>query len=119
MIYQIKLVNISIRIHIAILYLGTTMYNQKTYAIVAIAAVATMLIATSAISVENAFADKKKSEYSQSTSQANACGNGVLSTNVACQNIDSQIQGDENGVAITGQQTFEEEEEIPLTPLVP
>ena len=41
-----------------------------------------------------------------------------MSTNVACQNIDSQIQGDENGVAITGQQTFEEEA-IPLAPLVP
>jgi hypothetical protein len=101
------------------------MYNQKTYAIVAVAAVAAMLIATSAISVEDAFAGKKKKkgdkgdkEYSQSTSQANACGNGFMSTNVACQNIDSQIQGDENGVAITGQQTFDEEEEIPLTPLV-
>lgn len=95
------------------------MYNQKTYAIVAIAAVAAMLIATSAISVEDAFAGKKKREYNQSTSQANACGNGVLSTNVACQNIDSQVQGDENGVAITGQQTFEEAEEIPLTPVTP
>ena len=98
------------------------MYNQKSYALVAVAAIAAMLIATSAISVEDAFADKKKKkgdkEYSQSTSQANACGNGFMSTNVACQNIDSQIQGDENGVAITGQQTFEEEA-IPLTPLVP
>ena len=95
------------------------MNNQRTLAIVAVAAVAAMLIATSAISVEDAFAGKKKkTEYSQSTSQANACGNGFMSTNVACQNIDSQIQGDENGVAITGQQTFEEEA-IPLAPLVP
>lgn len=82
------------------------MYNQKAFAIAAIAAVATMLIATSAVSVENAFAGKKR-EYSQSLSQANACGNGFMSTNVACQSIDSQIQGDENGVAITGQQTFD------------
>ena len=93
------------------------MYNQKTYALVVVAAVAAMLIATSAISVEDAFAGKKKTKYSQATSQANACGNGVLSINVACQNIDSQIQGDENGVAITGQQSFDEAEEIPLTPL--
>jgi hypothetical protein len=81
------------------------MSNQKTYALVAVAAVAAMLIATSAISVEDAFAGGKK-KYSQTTSQANACGNGKLSKNVACQNIDSQVQGDENGVAITGQQTF-------------
>jgi uncharacterized protein YecT (DUF1311 family) len=83
------------------------MYSQKTYAIVAIAAVAAMLIATSAISAGDAFA-KKKREYNQSTAQTNACGNGEVSINVACQNIDSQVQGDENGVAITGQQTFGE-----------
>jgi hypothetical protein len=82
------------------------MYNQKTYAIVAIAAVAAMLIATSAISVQDAFAGKKKYEKNQALSQANACGNGEMPTNVACQNIGSQVQGDENGVGITGQQTF-------------
>jgi hypothetical protein len=32
----------------------------------------------------------------------------VGSTNVGCQNTDSQIQGDENGVAQTAQQTFPE-----------
>lgn len=87
------------------------MYNQKTFAIVAVAAVAAMLIATSAISVEDAFAGKKKKEYNQATSQANACGNGELPENVACQNTGSQVQGDENGVALVGQQTFEESEE--------
>ena len=85
------------------------MYNQKTYAIVAIAAVAAMLIATSAISVEDAFAGKKKKEYNQSTAQANACGNDFMPLNVGCQNIGSQVQGDENGVAQVGQQTFETE----------
>jgi hypothetical protein len=82
------------------------MYSQKTYAFVAVAAVAAMLIATSAISAEDAFAGGKK-KYSQTTSQANACGNGEMSMNVACQNTDSQVQGDENGVALTGQQTFD------------
>ena len=86
------------------------MYNQKTYAIVAIAAVAAMLIATSAISVEDAFAGKKKKEYNQATSQANACGNDLMPLNVGCQNTGSQVQGDENGVALVGQQTFEEAE---------
>jgi hypothetical protein len=87
------------------------MYNQKTYAIVAVAAVAAMLIATSAISVEDAFAGKKKNEYNQATSQANACGNDLAPTNIGCQNTGSQVQGDENGVALVGQQTFEEEVE--------
>jgi hypothetical protein len=87
------------------------MYNQKVYALVAVAAVASMLIAISAISVEDAFAGgKKKTEYNQATSQANACGNGELPLNVGCQNTGSQVQGDENGVALVGQQTFEEPE---------
>jgi hypothetical protein len=77
------------------------------FAIVAVAAVAAMLVATSAISVEDAFAGgKKKREYNQATSQANACGNGFVPINVGCQNIGSQVQGDENGVSLVGQQTF-------------
>ena len=82
------------------------MYSQRVFAIAAVAAVAAMLIATSAISVEDAFATKKK-EYNQATSQANACGNDFMPTNVGCQNINSQVQGDENGVAQVGQQTFD------------
>lgn len=113
------MINIFDPIHISALFVAPAMHNQTKFAIVAVAAVAAMLIATSAISVEDAFAGKKKREYSQATSQANACGNGFMSTNVACQNIDSQVQGDENGVAITGQQTFEEEEVIPVPPQVP
>ena len=97
--------------HISILYLKTVMYTQRTLAIVAVAAVAAMLIATSAISVEDAFAGKKKKggdkEYNQATSQANACGNDFMPLNVGCQNTGSQVQGDENGVALVGQQTFE------------
>jgi hypothetical protein len=81
------------------------MYNQRMFAIVAVAAVAAMLVATSAISVEDAFAGGKK-KYSQTTSQANACGNDFLPTNVGCQNIGSQVQGDENGVALAADQTF-------------
>lgn len=90
------------------LFLASAMYNQAKFAIVAVATVAAMLIATSAISVEDVFAGKKR-EYSQSTSQANACGNGFMSTNVACQNMDSQVQGHENGVAVTGQHTFDDD----------
>jgi len=81
------------------------MYNQRIFAIVAVAAVAVMLFATSAISVEDAFAGGKK-KYNQATSQANACGNDFLPTNVGCQNTGSQVQGDENGVALAADQTF-------------
>jgi hypothetical protein len=36
------------------------------------------------------------------------CGNGELPLNVGCQNVGSQIQGDENEVALAAQQTFPE-----------
>jgi hypothetical protein len=51
---------------------------------------------------DNAFAYEKN----QATSQTGACGNGLLSVNIGCQNTDSQIQGDENVVALTAQQRF-------------
>ena len=80
---------------------------------VVIAAMAVMLIGATAFATDSAFADgkKKHKEYNQATSQANACGNGVVPINVGCQNSASQIQGDENGVAITAQQTFPEVED--------
>lgn len=82
------------------------MYN-KSLVIVAVAAIAAMLIATAAIATDDAFAGKKKkTKYSQALSQANACGNGVLPLNVGCQNTASQIQGDENGVALAADQSF-------------
>jgi hypothetical protein len=82
--------------------------NNKSLSIAVVAAVAVMLIATSAIGTEDAFADKKKKGYekNQATSQANACGNGKLPLNVGCQNVDSQIQGDENVVAQAAEQVF-------------
>ena len=82
------------------------MYN-KNLTLAVVAAVAVMLAATSAMATEDVFAGKKK-EYNQATSQVNACGNDKLPINVGCQNTDSQIQGDENAVAITAQQTFPE-----------
>lgn len=74
-----------------------------------VAAIATVLvlstIATPSMAPENASAYEKN----QATSQGNDCGNGEISTNVGCQNTDSQIQGDENVVTVTAQQTFPEE----------
>jgi len=72
---------------------------------VIVAAMAVVLIGATALATEDAFAGKKKhKEYNQATSQANACGNGFLPENVFCQNIGSQIQGDENAVAASGAQ---------------
>ena len=78
------------------------MNNNKSLAIVAVAAVAAMLVATSLVETNDAFAGKKKYEKNQATSQANACGNGELPLDVYCQNINSQIQGEENSAALSG-----------------
>jgi uncharacterized membrane protein len=78
--------------------------NAKHMSIIAVAALAAMLIASTALATaDNAFADKKKKtsyEKTQATYQANDCGNGDTPIDVFCQNLDSQIQGDGNAVAI-------------------
>jgi hypothetical protein len=79
--------------------------NTKHFAIVA-AMTAVLIGATALASTDSVFAGGYKK--SQATSSANACGNGVVSINVGCQNTASQIQGDENQVALTAQQTFPE-----------
>jgi hypothetical protein len=79
--------------------------EMNTKYMVIVAAMAVILIGATALATEDAFAGKKKhKEYNQATSQANACGNGFLPENVFCQNIGSQIQGDENAVAASGAQ---------------
>jgi hypothetical protein len=72
-----------------------------------VAAMAVMLVGATALATEDAFAGKKKHyEKNQAISQANACGNGFLPENVGCQNIASQIQGDENAVSLAAEQAF-------------
>jgi hypothetical protein len=86
---------------------------MNTKYMVIVAAMTVMLIGATALATsESAFAGGRRStEYNQATSQANACGNGKLPLNVFCQNIGSQVQGDENAVALDGfQQAIEEEE---------
>jgi hypothetical protein len=83
--------------------LRLVMLEMNSKYMVVVAAMAVMLIGATAFATDSAFAGGKK-KYSQATSQANACGNGKLPMNVFCQNIDSQVQGDENGVALTGNQ---------------
>jgi hypothetical protein len=84
---------------------------MNTKYMVIVAAMAVMLIGATALATEDVFADKKKKkEYNHATSQANACGNGELPLNVGCQNVGSQIQGDENAVALAADQSFPEED---------
>jgi hypothetical protein len=82
------------------------MNNTKMLAIVAVAAVTAMLIATSIVGTHDAFADKKKYGKSQALSQANSCGNEYLPMNVGCQNTGSQVQGNGNYKSLENQQAF-------------
>lgn len=68
------------------------------------AVIAATLVGTTAITADSAFATKY--DKNQAISQTNACGNGELPLNVGCQNVDSQIQGDENTVSLAADQTF-------------
>jgi hypothetical protein len=74
--------------------------NFKYVAMVAV--IAATLVGTTAISADSAYAY----ERNQAIGQTNACGNGELPLNVGCQNIDSQIQGDENAVSLAADQVF-------------
>jgi hypothetical protein len=78
-----------------------------------VAAMIAMLIGATALATDSAFADKKKHyDKNQAISQANACGNGKLPLNVFCQNIDSQVQGEENAVSLSGSQQAAEEDDM-------
>ena len=67
-----------------------------------VATMAIMLIGATALTTDDAFADKEKKHYvkSQATAQANYCGNGELPLNIFCQNLDAQLHGDGNAVNI-------------------
>ena len=79
--------------------------KTRSITIVAGVAIAAMLIGTSLLGTNAVFAGGY--EKNQATSQANACGNGELPLNVGCQNVDSQVQGDENAVSQAADQLFQ------------
>lgn len=79
-------------------------FTITVFIVLVAAAAAAVLVALTATTTENVFAY----DTNQAKSDANSCGNGEGSINVGCQNTDSQIQGDENAVALTAQQTFPE-----------
>lgn len=80
--------------------------SMNTKYLVIVAAMTAILIGATAITADSAFATNY--DKNQAISQANACGNGELPLNVGCQNIDSQVQGDENTVALAAEQVFPE-----------
>jgi hypothetical protein len=70
-----------------------------------VAAMAVMLVGATALATDNAFADgKKKYGKNQAIGQTNACGNDKLPMYVFCQNTGSQVQGEDNAVALSGAQ---------------
>ncbi|HXW11160.1 MAG TPA: hypothetical protein VD694_00255 [Nitrososphaeraceae archaeon] len=86
-------------------FLFNTRMNTKYMFVVA--AMAVMLIGATAFATDSAFADgKKKYGKSQSISQVNECGNGVMPKDIGCQNTASQIQGDENILTTAADQIF-------------
>lgn len=70
-----------------------------------VAVIAATLVGTTAIATSDS-ALATKYDKNQATSQALACGNGELPLNIGCQNVGSQIQGDENSVALAADQVF-------------
>jgi hypothetical protein len=85
------------------------MYNEfgkkPKFTLVTVIAVAVVMLVAATIEMAitgYAFAYNRN----QATSAANDCGNGQVPTNIGCQNTDSQIEGDENSVALTSPQTF-------------
>ena len=77
------------------------MKNNTTFAIIAIAAVAALLIATTAVSslTNQAFAGgHKRTSYHQTAAQS------CINENARCQNLLDQIQGHDNAGTVTGNQ---------------
>jgi hypothetical protein len=84
---------------------------MNTKYLVVVAAMAVMLVAATAFATDSAFADKNRKhdgkggyKKSQAVSQVNDCGNGDTPVDVFCQNLASQIQGDNNAPALAGEQ---------------
>jgi hypothetical protein len=79
------------------------MQNKKLLIVAAAAAIlATMTLSANAFIEDNTAA--KKYEKNQAASGANACGNEELPLNVLCNNMASEIQGDENAVGLSSAQ---------------
>ena len=76
------------------------MKNNNTFAIIAIAAVAALLIATTATSslTNDAFAKRQRASYHETAAQS------CVNQNARCQDLLSQIQGHDNAANVIGNQ---------------
>ena len=78
------------------------MQNKKLLIVAAAAILSTIALSASAFIEDNTAA--KKYEKNQAASGANACGNEELPFHVLCNNMASEIQGDENAVGLSSAQ---------------
>jgi hypothetical protein len=78
--------------------------DNKNLTIVAISALASLLASCVFMSSEIAFAcgHHHSKSIRQTAAQANDCGNGIVSSDINCQNLGNQINGDHNSANITG-----------------
>jgi hypothetical protein len=78
--------------------------DNKNLTIVAISALASLLACCMFMSSGIAFAcGHHHSKFiRQTAAQANVCGNGIMSSDINCQNLGNQINGDRNSANITG-----------------
>jgi hypothetical protein len=76
--------------------------NNRTLAILAIATIAAFLVTAAVMIPDNALAHSKKK--TQTTAQANVCGEGTLPLAIFCQTLSNQIQGNDNAANMIGQQ---------------
>ena len=67
-----------------------------------VAVIVAALIGITVITADNALATKY--DKNQATNQSNACGNGKLPYDIYSQNINLQVQGEKNAVALDGVQ---------------
>jgi hypothetical protein len=76
------------------------MKNNTTFAIIAIAAVAALLIATTAVSsmTDQAFAKRQRASFHETASQS------CVNVNARCQDLLSQLQGHDNSANVIGNQ---------------
>jgi len=74
--------------------------KNNTFAIIAIAAVAVLLIATTATSslTNDAFAKRQRASYHETAAQS------CVNQNARCQDLLSQIQGHDNAANVIGNQ---------------
>ena len=78
--------------------------DNKNLTIVAISALASLLATGTVMSSEITFACEHHHSKSirQTTAQDNACGNGIMSLDNNCRNLDDHVNGNHNAAKITG-----------------